>query len=108
MTDAFPHEELAGRAGVTVDYVDRLIELGILRSPAGDTSFSVGDVRKVRFVHALEDGGLPLEGMGTAVRNGDLSFDFFDGTAWERFGGSPKLTRTSITTRSRSHSCSRD
>jgi adenylate cyclase len=76
---------LAERAGVSVGYVDRLVELGIL-SPGG-SPFSGGDVRRVRLVRGLEEGGLPLEGMGKAVGNGDLSFAFLDLPAWEWFGG---------------------
>jgi adenylate cyclase len=88
-------DELAARAGVTLDYVDRLIELGILTPDAdAHAPFSAGDVRRVRFVQGLEEGGLPLDGMGTAVRNGDLAFRFFDTPAWDRFGGmSPKTFR---------------
>jgi adenylate cyclase len=89
--DGFTREELAGRGGVSVAYIDHLIELGVLTPADADAPFSAGDVRRVRFIHGLEEGGLPLEGMGTAVRNGDLSFRFFDTPAWERFGGmSPK------------------
>ena len=66
-------EAVAERAGVPVRYVDRLVELGILTPGDGGSRFSAGDVRRVRLVHSLEK-GLPLEGMGTAVRNGDFSF----------------------------------
>ena len=38
-------QELARRAGVEPDYVDRLVELGILR-PGTDDAFSPGDVRR--------------------------------------------------------------
>jgi adenylate cyclase len=90
--DGFTREELAGRAGVSVGYIDHLIELGILTASAADAPFSAGDVRRVRFIHGLEEGGLPLEGMGAAVRSGDLSFRFFDTPAWDRFGGMSPTT----------------
>jgi adenylate cyclase len=83
----FTREALAERAGVQVDYVDRLVDLGILRRRDSSSLFSAGDVRRVRLVHGLENGGLPLEGMGTAVRNGDLSFGFLDLPSWEWYGG---------------------
>jgi adenylate cyclase len=84
---AFTREALAERAGVHVDYVDRLVELGILVPPETSSLFSEGDVRRVRLVRGLEEGGLPLEGIGTAVRNGDLSFRFLDLSSWDWYGG---------------------
>ncbi len=67
-------------------YLDRLVELGILVPPETGEAFRAGDLRRVRLVRGLEEGGLPLEGMGTAVRNGDLSFGFLDLPAWNWFG----------------------
>src|SRR5438045_3733187 len=80
-------EGLAERAGTPATYVDRLIELGILAPPEPDSTFSEGDVRRVRLVHGLEESGLPLEGIGAAVGNGDLSFAFMDLPSWNWFGG---------------------
>jgi adenylate cyclase len=87
VVSGFSPRELAQRAGVEAGYIERLVELGILRTEDTAPSFSKGDVRRVRFVRALEQGGLPLEGMGAAVRSGDLSFAFFDSSTWDRFGG---------------------
>jgi adenylate cyclase len=83
----FTREALAERAGVNIGYVDQLVELGILAPGEAGSLFSEGDVRRVRLVRGLEEGGLPLEGMGRAVGNGDLSFGFLDLPAWEWFGG---------------------
>jgi DNA-binding transcriptional MerR regulator len=83
----FTREALAERAGVPVDFVDRVVGLGILPSPDSGGLFSEGDVRRLRLVQALEDGGLPLEGIGAAVRNGDLSFRFLDLPSWDWYGG---------------------
>jgi class 3 adenylate cyclase len=79
-------QEVAWRAGVDTDYVDRLVELGILRPGTGDT-FSSGDVRRARWVHSFEEAGVPLDGMAAAVRDGALSFSFLDATAFDRFAG---------------------
>lgn len=83
---ALTREELAERAGVSVDFLDRSVELGILTPGDGGSSFSVGDLRRMRLVKSLNQGGLPPEAVGTAIRNGDLSFAFFDHLYWERFG----------------------
>jgi adenylate cyclase len=77
-------QEVARKAGVDPGYVDRLVELGILR-PGMDDAFSQGDVRKARWVHGLEAAGVPLEGMATAIRDGTLSFSYLDASAFDRF-----------------------
>jgi adenylate cyclase len=79
-------QEVARRAGVDSDYVDRLVELGLLQPGTGDV-FSPGDVRRARWVQSLERAGVPLDGMAAAVRDGALSFSFLDATAFDRFAG---------------------
>jgi hypothetical protein len=84
--DEHSRREVALRAGVDTDYVDRLVKLGILKPGVGD-AFSPGDVLRARWVHSLERAGVPLDGMAAAVRNGALSFSFLDVTAFDRFAG---------------------
>jgi adenylate cyclase len=84
-------QEVARRAGVDGDYIDRLVELGILRPGAGD-AFSPGDVLRARWVHSLEEAGVPLDGMAAALRNGALSFSFLDVSAFDRFAGISSTT----------------
>jgi adenylate cyclase len=79
-------EALAERAGVDLGYVDRLLDLGILATQRAD-HFAPGDLRRVRLLRGLEQGGLPLEGIATLVRDGSLSFDFLDLPSWDWFGG---------------------
>jgi hypothetical protein len=85
--EGYLREALAKRAGVEAEYVDRLLELGILDDPGPDSGFLVGDVRRVRMLRGLEDGGLPLDAIATAVRRGDLSFRFLDLESWDWYGG---------------------
>ena len=77
---------MAARAGVDPDYVDRLVELGIL-SPGSGNTFSAGDVRRARWVQSFDQAGVPLEGLAAAVRDGTLSFSYLDATAFDRFAG---------------------
>ena len=65
-------------------YVDRLVELGILRLGEAD-ALSQGDVLRARWVHSLQAAGVPLEGMAAAVRDGTLSFSYLDASAFDRF-----------------------
>jgi adenylate cyclase len=76
--------EVAQRAGVDPEYVDRLIELGILKPDPGH-AFSPGDVRRARWVRSLERAGVPLDGIAAAVRQGTLSFSFLDVAVFDRF-----------------------
>jgi class 3 adenylate cyclase len=84
-------EEVAHRSGVDPEYVDRLVELGILR-PGPGGAFSPGDVRRARWVRSLEQAGVPLDGMAAAVRDGALSFSYLDASAFDRFAGVSSTT----------------
>ena len=84
-------QEVARKAGVDPEYVDRLVELGILKPEPGD-AFSTGDARKARWVRSLEVAGVPLDGMAAAVRDGTLSFSYLDASAFDRFAGLSSTT----------------
>jgi class 3 adenylate cyclase len=84
-------QEVARRAGVDPDYVDRLVELGILTPDAGD-AFSPGDALRARWLQSLERAGVPLEGLAAAIRDGALSFSFLDVGAYDRFAGLSSTT----------------
>jgi adenylate cyclase len=88
---ALSKQDVADRAGVDSDYVDRLVELGILKPSSGDT-FSTGDARRARWVQSFERAGVPLEGLATAVRDGTLSFSYLDATAFDRFAAVSRTT----------------
>jgi adenylate cyclase len=78
--------EVARRAGVDPGYVEDLIRLGVI-SPDPVGAFSSGDARRARMVQSLERAGLPLEGMGEAIRTGSLSLAFLDLASYDRFAG---------------------
>ena len=87
----YTRQEVAQRAGVDPDYVDRLVELGVL-TPAGGDAFSPGDVLRARWLQSLEQAGVPLVGLAAAVRDGVLSFSFLDVAAYDRFAGLSSTT----------------
>jgi adenylate cyclase len=89
---------LAERAGVEPGYVDRLIHLGVLAQRDGDGAFTVGDVRRVRLVQGLQSGGMPLEGIATAIRDGELSLQFLDLPSWDWYGGFVAKTYRQLST----------
>jgi class 3 adenylate cyclase len=85
--------ELAERSGVDTAYIERLVELGILHADGeGSASFRPTDPRRVRMVRALDEGGVPLEGLGEAFRLGALSLDFVEQASYERFSAGAEET----------------
>jgi adenylate cyclase len=90
VTTSLSKQDVADRAGVDSDYVERLVQLGILK-PSGGT-FSTGDVRRARWVQSFEQAGVPLDGLATVVRDGALSFSYLDATAFDRFAGVSRTT----------------
>jgi adenylate cyclase len=82
----YTKQEVAQRAGVDPDYLDRLVELGIL-TPAAGEAFSPGDALRARWLQSLERAGVPLEGLAAAIRDGALSFSFLDVPAYDQFAG---------------------
>jgi adenylate cyclase len=73
-------DEVASRAGVEVEYVRRLAELGALEG-RGD-GYSERDVHRVALLHTWEAAGLSPESILTAVREGELSFSFLQTPGW--------------------------
>ena len=76
--------DAAERAGVSLDDIDRFVELGIVR-PDGDDRFTSGAVRKVGLAAALQSGGLPLDGIADQIRDGHLSLDFLENPVFDHF-----------------------
>lgn len=77
-------EDAAARSGVEPEYVDRLVELGIV-APAEPGRFSAGDVRRILMAASLEEAAIPLDDLAAALRGGALSLDFLDADAYERY-----------------------
>jgi adenylate cyclase len=83
--------ELAARAGVDPDFVEQLVQLGILE-PADDGRLSEGDVQRARIIETLERAGLPLQGLGEALSRGVLSLDFMDIETYDRWASLSDVT----------------
>ena len=86
-TPTYSAAELAPRTGVDAPYIDRLAALGILSSIGEEPGrFRATDVRRVAIIRALESGGVGLEGIGEAFRNGSVNLEFMEQSSYERFG----------------------
>lgn len=82
--ETYARAETAERAGVGVEELSRLVELGLLE-PDADDRFSEGDVRRVGVIHSLVAAAIPLDLLADGVRRGDLSLAFIDDPAYEVF-----------------------
>ncbi|MCJ7779333.1 MAG: hypothetical protein MUQ27_00750, partial [Acidimicrobiia bacterium] len=87
----YTRAEAAEGAGVSLDYLDQLVELRIVQ-PAEFGQFSSGDVRRMAMVQSLEDVGVPLDGLAATISRGELSLGFLDAPAYERFSSLGGLT----------------
>jgi adenylate cyclase len=76
--------EAAHRAGLAAAYLDRLIDLELIR-PSGDDRLTRTDVRKAQIVHTLEGAGIPPERIADGLRAAGLSLTFLESPAYERF-----------------------
>jgi adenylate cyclase len=83
--------EAAERAGISVPELQRLVELGII-VPDGAGEFAGGHLRKIGVVNALMAAGIPLDGLGAAIRQGRVTLDFLDASAFERFSPASGVT----------------
>lgn len=85
-SDELSLAQLAGRSGIDVGEIQRLIDAGVVVPRAGDAPFRNADILKIRVARACEEGGLPMDGMAEAIGKGSLSFAFVDVWPFEREG----------------------
>jgi class 3 adenylate cyclase/DNA-binding transcriptional MerR regulator len=90
--------EAAERAGIGVDDLTALVELGIVRPAAGDR-FSAGDVRRAELVQSIKGTGISLEGLAAALERGTVSLDFLDAPVYERFSALGELSFQQVSDR---------
>ena len=82
--EAYPRGEAAARAGVGADYLDRLIGLGLVR-PGPDGKLTIGGLRRVMVLHALDQAGIPLEAVARVIEQGGFSLDFVEAAGYDAF-----------------------
>jgi adenylate cyclase len=83
--------EAAQRAGISPDALRRLVEVGII-VPDAEGRFTAGHVRRVGLVESLTAVGIPPDGLGAAMRSGQISLDFLDEPVFERFSALSDVT----------------
>ena len=76
--------QAAGKAGVEAEYVDRLIESGII-APDDQDRLSTGDVRRIQMAVTLQGAGISEEALAAGIGSGRLSLRFMDQPTYQRF-----------------------
>jgi adenylate cyclase len=74
--DKLTEEELAKRAGVTIERIGHLVSLGLLEPEAG--AFRRRDVMRVRVFQELEAKGMDLDALAAAVVSSHLSLGYLE------------------------------
>lgn len=82
--EAYPRGEAAARAGVGAAYLDQLIGLGLV-TPDQDGNLTIGGLRRVMVLHALDQAGIPLEAVARVIEQGAFSLDFIEAAGYEAF-----------------------
>jgi adenylate cyclase len=91
--------ELAARAGVGIEEIQRLVNHGVLVPREGrGAPFRAVDVMKIRVARACEEGGLPMEGIAKAIRAGHLSFAFIESWPFEPWAARGPRTHAELAT----------
>jgi FOG: WD40-like repeat len=93
----YSRREAAERAGVSVDDLNPLVELGILTPDDGDR-FSAGDVRRIGLIQSFVAAGLPLDGLAADMRQGGVSLAFLDSPGFNRFPSFSGVTFQELST----------
>jgi class 3 adenylate cyclase len=83
--------EAAERAGISSEMLTRILELGAVELPVGET-FSESDVRKIALIRDFVDGGLPLEGLATQIRTGRMTLSFLESPSSDLFAAMSTIT----------------
>ena len=81
---ALREDQVAVRAGATVEEIRRYAELGVIEPRDGD--YAPSDVLRVRLARALAGSGLAPEDLGRGIREGHLSLAFADAAISEPIG----------------------
>jgi adenylate cyclase len=91
--------ELAERAGVDGDFIDRLVSVGFIR-PDEKGRFVAADARRAQLALSLEDeAGIALGDLTDAMKQGWISLDFMDAPTFERWSSLTSETFEQIASR---------
>ena len=79
--------EVCERANVEPAFVKELVDCAVLEPEAGEKPYRGGDVWRCRLSKACVDAGLPLDGIGEAIRRNLLSLSMLDLPQYSHWSG---------------------
>jgi class 3 adenylate cyclase len=85
--------ELAARAGVSLDRVVQLTELGVVRANEADGSFRPIDIQRIRVAEAFAESGLAVEDLGRLIGEGHITFPNLEAVFGEPIAASDTTLR---------------
>ena len=85
--------ELAARAGVSLDRVLQLAELGIVQANEADGGFRPIDIQRIRVAEAFAESGLAIEDLGRLVTEGHVTFPNLEAVFGEPIAASDTTLR---------------
>jgi adenylate cyclase len=98
--EGYGPEEAAERAGVSVEELGRMVELGIFApDPAG--RFGAHEIRRAGLISSITGTGIALDDLATAMREGRFSLDFLDQPAYDRFSALSDITYAQLAERTK-------
>ena len=92
----YSRDEAADRAGVSAEYIDQLVEVGLL-TPDSEGTFSEGDARRAASFYAITSSGIPLQTFAQIAERMDLGF--MDSPVYERFASVSRETFGDVSAR---------
>jgi adenylate cyclase len=85
--------ELAARAGVSLDRVVQLSELGVVRANEADGSFRPIDIQRIRVAEAFAESGLAVKDLGRLIAEGHVTFPNLEAVFGEPIAASDTTLR---------------
>ncbi|MFL5768098.1 MAG: hypothetical protein ACJ758_09690, partial [Actinomycetota bacterium] len=91
--------EVCDRANVEPAFVKELAECGVLEPETGEKPYRGGDVWRARLARACVDAGLPLDGIGEAIRRNLLTLSMLDLPQYSNWSGYTEETYEDVAER---------
>ncbi len=89
--ETYDLEEAARRSGLDAASLRQLVDLGML-TPDPDGRFTSAHLRRAGLLASIVASGIPVEGLAAAMRSGEVSIDFIDAPAFDRFSALSGMT----------------
>ena len=95
----YSRSEIADRAGVSPEFVDRLVDIGFIKTD-DDGRLKAADGRRAQMALSLEqEAGIELGSLTNAIARGQISLDFMDAPVFDRWAAQGPETFAEVSRR---------